>query len=263
MNTALTQEEFVRAGGWEEYARCYDAILTLTPYTAMMHDVIKEILPCLQQASILDASCGTGNFEHILSEYLLEHPFGGPKKVFGIDSSKTMLARARQKYYPAVNVAFEDADLNQRIPATEGEYDVVVSINTLYAVENPEKTLREFFRALRKGGRCVLVTPKQGFENGLILKAHAKSQKDDTFWEKAHASEERERALIHEAIQDKDTAEMMLMVARYNRLIMRNDPFHFFRQDQLLKLLQEIGFTISLKSFTYAHQAHLITSIKP
>jgi SAM-dependent methyltransferase len=263
MNTTLTQEEFVRAGGWEEYARCYDAILTLTPYITMMYDVIKEILPSLQQASILDASCGTGNFEHILSEYLLEHPFDGPRKVFGIDSSKTMLARARQKYYSTVNVAFEDADLNQRIPAADGEYDVVVSINTLYAVESPEKTLREFFRALRKGGRCVLVTPKQGFENGLILKAHAKSKEDDSFWAGVHSSEEREHLLIGKAIDDDTMREMMLRVARYNRYIAKHGVFHFFTKETLSALFEYIGFSVKKTFYTYADQGIIVVANKP
>jgi ubiquinone/menaquinone biosynthesis C-methylase UbiE len=137
----------------------------LTPYKELLVSVVDSVLQG-PQGIILDASCGTGNFEQTL--YGIDGSNNFP--VVGIDSSREMLKRARSKHSNNENISFLEADLNVPLPFNDGTFVQVVSINTLYAVEDPKKTLEQFHRVLTPGGQFSLVTPVQGFENGEILR---------------------------------------------------------------------------------------------
>jgi hypothetical protein len=106
-----------------------------------------------------------------------------------------------------------------------------------------------------------VVTPKVGFENGIILKAHCRSAEEDEHWANVHSSEERERTLITEALGETEDAEAMLRVASHNRLI-RGRNYHFFKQAELLNLIRLLGFKIVFKDFTYGNQALFFVATK-
>jgi ubiquinone/menaquinone biosynthesis C-methylase UbiE len=256
------KEGFDVVGGWEEYARCYDAILALDPYVDMMREVVWHLLDDFKASKVLDASCGTGNFEHILSKHIAIEG-GDVGQIYGIDSSKEMLARASGKMYPGLQATFGEVDLNNPLPFSSSHFDAVVSANTLYTVKDPRSTLSELFRVLRSGGRCVLTTPKNGFENGFILRSHARSTEPDSEWERVHASQEREEYLVRKAVKDNTIAEMMLRVAHYNRYIAKNCTFHFFTMEELVQLFVDVGFLVRVQSYTYAKQGLLIVAEKP
>jgi hypothetical protein len=115
---------------------------------------------------------------------------------------------------------------------------------------------------LEPGGEVLIVTPKSDFENGLILKNHCNSPHPDEYWMNGHASAEREEFLIREAIQDEGVINDMITVAEYNRSIASNNFFHFFSQEELVKILEETGFVVTHISLTYAHQDIFITAKK-
>jgi ubiquinone/menaquinone biosynthesis C-methylase UbiE len=223
-----------------------------------MLKTVADTIPTDQKINILDASCGTGNFEKVL----LESRDSSTISLTGVDMSDEMLTSAKEKHANHATLSFLKTDLNTPLPFEDDSFSHVVSINTLYAVASPEVTLREFYRVLKKEGHLLLVTPKAGFENGLILKEHCKSTHKDEYWHNAHATPKREELLITEAIKDDAVIRQMLTVARYNREIMRNTAFHFFDEKKLINAVLQESFSQVQISSIYARQAFFITATK-
>lgn len=253
MQQNQAQSECFSPVDWDRYAKCYDALTKLLPYQELSTSVYDALSPTPDDY-ILDAGCGTGN---IITQVCQK---GAGAKLVGVDRSSNMLARAARKHPKGVSLL--RADLNRPLPFKDDLFTKVVSSNVLYAMRNPEQTLREIARVLKAHGMLVLVTPKYGYENGLILKAHCGSNKSDVYWSNAHASEAREEKLITEALTDTTLAQMMLFVARCNRAIARNVRFHFFEQDTLVRLVNACGLTLVKVKLTYAGQGILIVARK-
>lgn len=190
---------------WESYARDYDALNALNPYHEMLK-LVTSYVP--KNGKLLDASCGTGNLE-------IRLPNDSLIQVTGVDSSQEMLARAKQKHKENQNFSFVFGDLNKQLDFPHNFFDSIACVNTLYAVDDPIFTLREFKRVLTPNGTLIVVTPKVGFENGIILKAHCRSTEEDEHWANVHSSEEREHTLIKEALGETEDAEAMLRVASH------------------------------------------------
>lgn len=231
---------------WRRYAEAYDGLNQLLPYCWMLDDVIAALAGA--KYPLLDAGCGTANLICRLMSSTTE-------RIIGVDLTGAMLDRAREK---CPGIEFLDANLNERLPFGDNSFETVTCINALYAVENPEQTLKEFFRVLMPEGRLVVVTPKEGYENGLMLKAHCGSEKPDSYWLDMHTTPEREEILIREAVSDQVVFEKFLEVARFNRRIRHEGKFHFFEPDGLYRVVSECGFeNIEIKP-TYARQNLLV-----
>ncbi|NPV91685.1 MAG: class I SAM-dependent methyltransferase [Firmicutes bacterium] len=138
-------------GIWELYAEVYDSINLWLPYRKMLEAVIDE-LPVSSGGSVLDAGCGTGNLCRRLREK------NRWAEIVGIDFSPAMLEKAGQKLKNA-NIRLLRMDLNQPLGFPGGRFDYLVSINTLYALDDPARALKEFHRVLKRGGRLVVVNP--------------------------------------------------------------------------------------------------------
>lgn len=236
------------ASDWNRYARWYDRLNSLRPYAGMLTDVIR-MLPA-DGFPVLDAGCGTGN----LIRQLL------PRTVIGVDSCDGMLRRAIGKCPGAM---FRRSDLDEKLPFIDGQFGSVVCVNALYALKKPRFALAEFFRILQRGGRLVLATPKRGYENGLILKAHCKSREPDRYWQGMHRSPEREARLVRRALPERALANAFLHIVRFNRRIAANSAFHFFDEAELRQTVESAGFNIERYSETYARQSHLLVARKP
>lgn len=236
---------------WSEYAKCYDALLELEPYVQTLHEVAEAVAarPCNH---LLDVGCGTGNFLNVLRSKLT----GKNTRMTGIDSSKEMLRRAKQKVQGNKAVGFVEGDLDRPLPFATGSFDVVVSMNSLYAVTDPQITVTELRRVLSKGGYLFLVTPKSGYENGLIVREHCKSTEPEELWLDAHSSPERELLLLLRKAfgNDEETIRQMQLVARYNREIAMTRTFHFFEQSDLTSVLIKSGFVVQAVRPIYAGQ---------
>jgi len=246
---------------WDAYAQDYDALNTLIPYKEMQRAVLDEIRTH-EGGRILDAGCGTGNLIQLLSERFSENNCRD-FYIFGLDQSQAMLNRASIKV-PVEHVCLIQTDLNSDLPFLPETLEVIVSINTLYALDDPSKVLTRFYEVLSPGGQLILVTPKAGYENGLVLKAHCKSPKPDEHWKDAHSSSEREEILIKEAIRDPLVQEQMLRVAKWNRYIHKERKFHFYHLAALETLLTTIGFHVIARRSIYADQnIFLVARKKP
>ncbi len=254
--SAVVTKPVFEQSDWGLYAKCYDSLLQLTPYASMLRE-IATLSSKLPNECILDASCGTGNFEVMYAERGVN-----ATRIVGIDTSLPMLKRAREKCGSFPNTTFQIADLDVGLPFDTGSFAQVVSLNTLYAVKNPEQTLREFYRVLAKDSFLVLVTPKVGYENGIILKKHCESTKPDEYWANVHESSEREERLIREALSDESVVREMLTIAAFNRNIADNRTFHFFDSQELCQLLKKVGFKVVRTGYAYANQDICIVAQK-
>jgi len=111
---------------------------------------LRALLPPLAGLDVLDLGCGHGWFSrHAAGE--------GARRVLGLDSSRLMLARAREaNAHPAVSYAHADLEAAEFPPAS---FDLAWSSLALHYVERLEALLVRVHAALRPGGIVLLQTP--------------------------------------------------------------------------------------------------------
>jgi ubiquinone/menaquinone biosynthesis C-methylase UbiE len=97
---------------------------------------------------LLDAGCGTGRFAALASERL-------GARVWGVDPSEEMLARARARGLRGVG--WRRASL-ERLPFKDGWFDAAHAHLVLHVVPDRAAALRELARVLSPGGRLAIVT---------------------------------------------------------------------------------------------------------
>ncbi|HSJ26172.1 MAG TPA: metalloregulator ArsR/SmtB family transcription factor [Longimicrobiales bacterium] len=95
-----------------------------------------------------DLGCGTGAVSSELA------PFAG--RVIAVDESKAMLSAARRRLQPFANVELRTGSL-ESLPVEPGELDAALISLVLHYVPEPARALAEAHRALRPGGRLVVV----------------------------------------------------------------------------------------------------------
>jgi ArsR family transcriptional regulator len=95
-----------------------------------------------------DLGCGTGGLSDLLAPFVA--------RVLAVDGSGAMLAAARQRLAAHPNVEVREGDL-EALPLADGELDVAVIFLALHHVADPRAVLREAARALRSGGRLLVV----------------------------------------------------------------------------------------------------------
>ncbi|HUX87711.1 MAG TPA: class I SAM-dependent methyltransferase [Chloroflexota bacterium] len=102
-----------------------------------------------QPLDVLDVGCGTGFLALLLAE--LGH------RVTGVDAATEMLDLARAKAISArLQVGLHEADA-EHLPFPDGAFDLIVERHVIWTLPDPMKGLAEWSRALRLGGRLVLI----------------------------------------------------------------------------------------------------------
>ena len=105
-----------------------------------------------KSAKVLDAACGTGYGSHLLARKF--------RKVHGIDISKEAIDHCKRNFrrdgllYHVMNT--EDLSFD------DGEFDAVVSFETIEHLERPAKYLDELSRVLKSAGTLIVSTPVKG-----------------------------------------------------------------------------------------------------
>ena len=151
---------------WDLYSRFYDSVYSLMPYRKLLWDAYAA-LDLRHGMKVLDAGCGTGNFEAFISE---KNP--PDIEIEAVDFSASMLAIAREKCRSLEWVSFSPGDLNARLPYPDGTFDRIVSINVMYALEDWDETMREFLRVLKPDGVMVLTSSVPNFRAGPLIADH-------------------------------------------------------------------------------------------
>jgi ubiquinone/menaquinone biosynthesis C-methylase UbiE len=104
--------------------------------------------------SVLDVGCGTGTLAIAAKRHV-----GSAGKVYGIDASPEMIARARKKAKKAAgDVVFENAFV-ESLPFPDATFDVVLSTTMLHHLPDKARRqcLREVRRVLKPAGRFLAV----------------------------------------------------------------------------------------------------------
>jgi 2-polyprenyl-3-methyl-5-hydroxy-6-metoxy-1,4-benzoquinol methylase len=118
------------------------------------------VLQAIGQANglaILDAGCGEGYLSRILARK--------GATVTGVDSSAKLIEAARaHNLADALPVSFDVASVDE-MPYAANTFDVVVCNHLLNDLHDPSKPISEFARALRNGGRLVILMLHPCFYN--------------------------------------------------------------------------------------------------
>lgn len=95
-----------------------------------------------------DLGCGTGQVSESLAPFV--------HRVVAVDASAAMLSAARERLAGQPNVEVRAGEL-EALPVDDGELDAAVLFLVLHYVAEPERALAEAARALRPGGRLLVV----------------------------------------------------------------------------------------------------------
>jgi SAM-dependent methyltransferase len=137
---ARSQEFFSTAAGqWDAVrAELFGARAGLAGLLALLPDDL----------IVGDLGCGAGAVSVELAPYV--------GRVIAVDESRAMLSAARRRLSGHANVELRAGELEE-LPLEDGELDAAVLSLVLHYVPEPERALAEAHRALRSGGRMVLV----------------------------------------------------------------------------------------------------------
>jgi ubiquinone/menaquinone biosynthesis C-methylase UbiE len=95
-----------------------------------------------------DLGCGTGAVTDALAPFV--------RRVIAVDDNAAMLAEAHRRLDGRANVDVREGAL-EALPLGDGELDAALVVLALHYAPEPERVLREAARALRAGGRVVVV----------------------------------------------------------------------------------------------------------
>jgi ubiquinone/menaquinone biosynthesis C-methylase UbiE/DNA-binding transcriptional ArsR family regulator len=99
-------------------------------------------------ATLGDLGCGTGQVSAALAPFVA--------RVIGVDSSPAMLQAARKRLRDHGNVELRRGDL-ESLPIDDGRLDAATVMLVLHHVPEPGRALADVARALKPGGRLVVV----------------------------------------------------------------------------------------------------------
>ena len=101
-----------------------------------------------QEASILDAGCGTGGLIRAMQQF-------EPRwRITGLDISPLACTYARQRSSASIVEGSVEA-----LPLSTNQFDAVVSADVLYHINDTSKALQEFGRVLKPAGILVVNVP--------------------------------------------------------------------------------------------------------
>ncbi|EKD71806.1 MAG: methyltransferase type 11 [uncultured bacterium] len=222
---------------WDIYAKLYDTLNLLEPYQKLHQEVLQS-LELKGGERILDAGCGTGNFEKLLQNKGLNNV-----KVEALDFSQAMLKRAKRKNGNH-SFNFQHFDINDRLPFPDNHFDRVVSVNAVYALKEPFSTLQEFYRVLRPGGKILITNPKYCAKILPIFFEHAK------------------KAKMSEILFMLPSLTLIGIFNLFIKLRGAKNVYNFFDQQELWDILQGTGYLGISINLVYANQTLLAVGKK-
>lgn len=121
---------------------------------------------------VLDVGCGPGFFSVLLARLGYE--------VTAVDYTENMLAEARKNaVHYGVDIDFRRMDA-QKLDFEDGIFDLVISRNVLWNLEQPEQAYREWFRVLKPNGTVM------NFDGNFYYYVTDAEYGDRTRWEHKH-----------------------------------------------------------------------------
>lgn len=228
---------------WEKYFEVYDVLNLVIPYQELLKTICDE-LEIKKGERILEAGTGTGNLA-------LEIKKRGGVPV-ALDNIQEALKSYKKKDPEAIVIL---ADLNERLPFIDNEFDKICSNNTIYAIpqKNRSALMKEFYRVLKPGAKIVIANIHKEFKPIKIYLAHIKEDVKKSGWLK----------VAFEALKlIVPTIKMFYYNAKIKKENKTGD-FDFMEFDEQKELLRQAGFrNISENKSVYAKQGILNSSYK-
>ena len=130
---------------WDKNANRYDRFMRKD--TAAYEQMYELLRPVVRQKTVLELATGTG----LIAKHIVRYA----DHIEATDASQEMIEQAKQgvkstKLYFSVQDMFH-------LPYADQSFDVVIVVNALHIVPEPEKALSEICRVLKDDG--VLVAP--------------------------------------------------------------------------------------------------------
>ena len=130
---------------WDKNAGRYDRFMRKD---AMAYEQMYELLrPVVRQKTVLELATGTG----LIAKHIVRYA----DHIEATDASQEMIEQAKQGVKSA-KLYFSVQDMFH-LPYADQSFDVVIVVNALHIVPEPEKALSEIRRVLKDDG--VLVAP--------------------------------------------------------------------------------------------------------
>jgi ubiquinone/menaquinone biosynthesis C-methylase UbiE len=132
------------------HASHWDHIRSLHVPEELVEAALRDIVGHAALHAVLDLGTGTGRMLELLAP--LAH------RAVGVDQSPAMLnvARAHLEHAGLRNVQLRQGDI-YALPVERDTYDLVIIHQVLHYLDDPARAMREAARALRPGGRLVVV----------------------------------------------------------------------------------------------------------
>ena len=130
---------------WDKNAGRYDRFMRKD--TAAYEQLYELLRPVVRQKTVLELATGTG----LIAKHIVRYA----DHIEATDASQEMIEQAKQGVKSA-KLYFSVQDMFQ-LPYADQSFDVVIVVNALHIVPEPEKALSEIRRVLKDDG--VLVAP--------------------------------------------------------------------------------------------------------
>ena len=130
---------------WDKNAGRYDRFMRKD--TAAYEQLYELLRPVVRQKTVLDLATGTG----LIAKHIVRYA----DHIEATDASQEMIEQAKQGVKSA-ELYFSVQDMFH-LPYADQSFDVVIVVNALHIVPEPEKALSEIRRVLKDDG--VLVAP--------------------------------------------------------------------------------------------------------
>lgn len=145
---------------WEKQATKYDK--RMKSFSLEYQRTVERVIEYIHEDSVvLDVACGTGIVSLEIAQYV--------DKIEAIDISPSMIEVAQQKakQHKIENISFNVADA-YRLKYPNKYFDIVLLVNILHVIKNPEIVLKEAKRLLKDDG-ILLISVECSGENPMNL----------------------------------------------------------------------------------------------
>lgn len=134
----------------QAYDTWHDALPVDDGAPAPWHTMVKQHLPVLDSARVLEIGCGRGGFARWLASR-------DPLLLVAADFSPAAVARAAD-FNRGTSTRFSVADIT-RLPHPDNTFNLVISCETIEHVPDPQGAVSELARVLAPEGLLLLTTP--------------------------------------------------------------------------------------------------------
>jgi ubiquinone/menaquinone biosynthesis C-methylase UbiE len=233
-DAAATEQKRSAQKFWQRYFNFYDTLNEAIPYRRMIERQA-ELLEPQPGELILDAGTGTGN---VAARILPSRA-----KVIGIDFCEPALALCRRKM-PQGDFRF--GDLTQPLEFASDHFDKIACCCVLHVLDRRAQAfaLSELCRVLKPRGRIVVTAFAVGFSPIKVYRETLREQRKQANFG---------AALFFALRYSFNTARILYYVARIKRRE-KSGEYNFFSRDDMMRMLEEAGFEISLVEPAFADQ---------